>query len=189
MSLVPAFEVGVWNAWWFMIIYPLQWLAVLIIPKHIIADRTGDTQEIQTRQDKIIAFLIHGFWLGATLYSIFLPFQVGTPWLWIGLMLFVAGLVTLVLTMISVAGTPKDKPFTSGVYRFSRHAGYLSMIFVYLGVSIAAVSWLFLLVTVVTFFLLLYQVKKEEAYCCVKFGDAYREYMLRTPRWIGLPKS
>jgi protein-S-isoprenylcysteine O-methyltransferase Ste14 len=62
------------------------------------------------------------------------------------------------------------------------------MILVYLGVSIAAVSWLFLLVTVVTFSLLLYQVRKEESYCCVKFGNAYREYMLRTPRWIGIPK-
>jgi len=188
MSLIPAFEIGLWNAWWFMIIFPLQWLAIIIIPGHI-AERTGDTKGIQTRQDRIVAFLINGLWLGTTLYSIFLPLRVGTPWLWTGLMLFVAGLVTLVLVTISIAGTPTEKPFTSGVYRFSRHPGYLSMILVYLGVSIAAVSWLFLLVTVVTFFLLLYQVKKEEAYCCVKFGDAYREYMLRTPRWIGLPKS
>ena len=187
MLLIPAFEIGLWNAWWFMIIFPLQWLAILIIPGHI-AERTGDTKGIQTRQDRIVAFLINGLWVVATLYSIFLPFRVGTPWLWTGLLLFIAGLVILVLVTISIAGTPTDKPFTSGVYRFSRHPGYLAMILVYLGVSIAAVSWLFLLVTVVTFFLLLYQVKKEEAYCCVKFGDAYREYMNRTPRWIGIPK-
>jgi len=187
MSLIPSFEIGLWNAWWFMIIYPLQWLAILIIPGHIV-ERTGDTQEIQTRLDRIVAFLINGLWIVATLYSIFLPFQVGTPWLWIGLMLFAAGLVILILATISIAGTPKDKPFTSGIYRFSRHPGYLSMIFVYLGVSIAAVSWLFLLVTIITFCLLLYQAKKEEAYCCVKFGNAYREYMLRTARWIGISK-
>jgi len=188
MSLIPAFEIGVLNAWVFMIIFPLQWLAILIIPGHI-AERTGDTKGVQTRQDRIVAFLINGLWGVATLYSIFLPFRVGTPWLWIGLLLFIAGLAILVLATVSIAGTPADKPFTSGAYRFSRHPGYLSMILVYLGVSIAAVSWLFLLVTVVTFFLLLYQVKKEEAYCCVKFGDAYREYMNRTPRWIGIPKS
>jgi protein-S-isoprenylcysteine O-methyltransferase Ste14 len=66
---------------------------------------------------------------------------------------------------------------------------YLSMIFVYLGVSIAAASWLFLLITVITFFLQLYQAKKEERYCCEKYGGAYREYMRRTPRWIGIPKA
>ena len=136
-----------------------------------------------------MAFLLNGLWIVATLYSIFLPFRVGTPWLWIGLFLFIVGLLILVLGTVSIAGTPTDKPFTSGVYRFSRHPGYLAMILVYLGVSIAAASWLFLLVTVVTFFLLFHQVKKEEAYCCVQFGDAYREYMNRTPRWIGIPRS
>ena len=183
MTLIPAFEIGLWNAWWFMIVFPLQWLAILIIPGHI-SERTGGVPG----QDKIVAFLANGLWVIATLYSIFLPFQVGTLWLWIGLSLSIAGLVILVLTTKSIAGTHADKPFTSGVYQLSRHPGYLSMILVYLGVSIAAVSWLFLLVTVVTFSLLLYQVRKEESYCCAKFGKAYREYMLRTPRWIGISK-
>ncbi|MDD5288278.1 MAG: isoprenylcysteine carboxylmethyltransferase family protein [Dehalococcoidales bacterium] len=171
-----------------MIIFPLQWLAVLIVPKNI-AERTSHAPEIiQSRQERIMAFLTQGFWIGATLYSIFVPFRVGTPWLWIGLALFITGLVTLILATVSVAGTPADKPFTSGVYRFSRHPMYLSMIFVYLGVSIAAASWLFLLITVITFFLQLYQAKKEEKYCCKEFGDTYREYMRRTARWIGILK-
>lgn len=189
MSLIPTFEIGLWNAWLFMIIFPLQWLAVLIVPKHF-AERTSHPPEIiQTRRDTIMAFLTQGFWIGATLYSVFLPLQVGTPWLWIGLASFIAGLVTLVLATVSVAGTPTDKPFTSGVYRFSRHPMYLSMIFVYLGVSISAASWLFLLITVITFFLLFHQATKEERYCCEKFGDAYREYVRRTARLIGIPKS
>jgi len=29
----------------------------------------------------------------------------------------------------------------------------------------------------------------EERFCLEKYGDAYREYMNRTPRWIGIPKS
>jgi protein-S-isoprenylcysteine O-methyltransferase Ste14 len=189
MSFIPAFEIGLWNAWWFMIIFPLQWLAVLIVPSHI-AERTSHAPEIiQSRQDKIMAFLTQGFWIGATLYSIFVPFQLGTPWLWIGLAYFIVGLVMLILATFTVAGTPTDKPFTSGIYRLSRHPMYLSMILVYLGVSIAAVSWLFLLITLITYFLQLYQAKKEERYCREKFGDAYREYMRRTARWIGIPKS
>jgi len=28
----------------------------------------------------------------------------------------------------------------------------------------------------------------EERFCLEKYGDAYREYMNRTPRWIGIPK-
>jgi len=29
----------------------------------------------------------------------------------------------------------------------------------------------------------------EERWCLDKYGDAYREYMDRTPKWIGIPKS
>jgi protein-S-isoprenylcysteine O-methyltransferase Ste14 len=189
MSWIPAFEVGVWNAWLFMIIYPLQWLAVLVVPKHI-AERTSHAAEIiQTRQDKIMAFLTQGLWILATLYSVFVPFLVGTPWLWTGLVLFIIGLLILILATLAVAGTPRGKPFTSGVYRYSRHPMYLSMIFVYLGVSIAAASWLFFIITVATFFLQSYQMSKEERYCLEIFGNAYRDYMDTTPRWIGLPKT
>jgi protein-S-isoprenylcysteine O-methyltransferase Ste14 len=189
MSWIPDFEIGVWNAWLFMIIYPLQWLAVVILPKHI-AERTSRAPEIiRTRQDLVMAFLTQGFWIGATLYSIFVPFQTGTPWLWTGLALFAVGLLFLILASVAVAGTPTDKPFTSGVYRFSRHPMYLSMILVYLGVSIAAASWLFFLITIITTFLQCYQMIKEEKFCLDKFGSAYREYMDKTPRWIGIPKT
>jgi protein-S-isoprenylcysteine O-methyltransferase Ste14 len=187
MLWVPSFEIGVWNAWLFMIIYPLQWLAVIILPQHI-AERTNHAPEIiQTRQDKIMAWLTQGFWVGATLYSIFLPFNMGMGWLWAGLVLFIIGLSVLVMASFAVAGTPEERPFASGVYRFSRHPMYFSMFLVYLGVSIAAASWLFFLITVITFFLQRYQAKKEERQCCQQFGNAYREYMGRTPMWLGVP--
>ena len=34
-----------------------------------------------------------------------------------------------------------------------------------------------------------YFIKIEEAQCLGHYGGAYREYMDRTPRWIGIPKS
>jgi protein-S-isoprenylcysteine O-methyltransferase Ste14 len=171
-----------------MIIYPLQWLVVIIIPKQI-GERTSHAPEIiRSRQDLIMAWLTQGFWVGATLYSIFVPFQVGTAWLWVGLALFIAGVTVLVIASLAVAGTQRDKIFKSGIYRFSRHPMYLSMFFVYLAVSIAAASWLFFLITVITFFLQRYQAIKEESQCLKQFGGAYRKYMDRTPRWIGIPK-
>jgi protein-S-isoprenylcysteine O-methyltransferase Ste14 len=32
-------------------------------------------------------------------------------------------------------------------------------------------------------------VQSEEPSLIEKYGDAYKEYMNRTPRWIGIPKS
>jgi protein-S-isoprenylcysteine O-methyltransferase Ste14 len=34
-----------------------------------------------------------------------------------------------------------------------------------------------------------YLIKIEEAQCLGHYKAAYREYMNKTPRWIGMPKS
>ena len=189
MSWIPAFEIGVWNAWIFMAIFPLQWLAVLIVPKHI-AERTSHPADFkQDRRGKVMGRVTEIFWIGATLYSIFLPLNTGTAWLYVGLGVFIIGFMILIFATLSVARTSARDPFTGGIYRFSRHPMYLSMILVYIGVSIAAGSWLFLLITITTFFLQRFQLMQEEQYCCEKFGHVYREYMNRTPRWIGIPKT
>jgi protein-S-isoprenylcysteine O-methyltransferase Ste14 len=189
MTWIPAFRPGIGNAWLFMIIYPLQWLAVLLLPGRI-AERTSHAPEIiQTRQDRVMSFLTQGVWIGATLYSIFIPLHVGTPWFWSGLALFLVGLAILVLASVSVARTPANEPFSSGIYRFSRHPMYLSMILVYLGVSVASVSWVFLFITAGTVFLQRYQMLKEETHCRECFGQAYLAYMALTARWFGLPRK
>jgi protein-S-isoprenylcysteine O-methyltransferase Ste14 len=87
-----------------------------------------------------------------------------------------------------VARAEAGEPFTGGIYRFSRHPMYLSMILVYTAVSLAAVSWLFLVITIMTFFLQRFQAIQEERYCQEKFGQAYRQYLARTPRWWGVPR-
>ena len=189
MSLMPAFEIGIWNAWLFMIVFPLQWLTVAIFPERI-GQRTGSPPGTgQDRRIRLINLATMALWVISSLYSIFLPLHIATAWFYVGLGAFIIGVVLLVFTTVNIYHTPSSEPFTRGAYRFSRHPGYLSMIFIYLGASIAAASWLFLLITVITFFLLRYEVWLEETYCGGKFGRAYREYMDRTPRWIGLPKS
>jgi len=187
MSWVPAFDPGVWNGWLFMIIYPLQWLAVIVVPKHI-AERTSHAAEIfRSRKDKVMAWFTQGLWIAATLYSIFVPFRTGTAWMWVGLAFFVAGLAVLVAATLQVGRTPPGEPFSVGIYRYSRHPMYLSMLLVYMAVSIAAASWLFFLIPLATFFLQRYQAMKEEDYCCRELGQVYREYMAATSRWFGLP--
>ena len=188
MSLTPAFKWGLCNGWLFMIVFPLQWLAVVVLPARIAA-RTGHPAELRlSRGARIMSGLTQFFWIGATLYSIFLPLRPGTTWFTAGLLVFAGGLALLISATFSVARAEAGKPFTSGIYRFSRHPMYLSMILVYAAVSVAAASWLFTLITLITIVLQRYQAIQEERYCLDRFGQAYREYMARTPRWLGVPR-
>jgi len=185
MSWVPAFKIGLWNAWLFMIVYPLQWLVVVLLPKRV-AERTGHPSDRQKgRKGRLWDWATQGLWIGATLYSIFLPLRVPTGWFYAGLGIFALGLAVLVSATVSVFRTPPGQPFIRGIYGISRHPMYLSMIIVYTAVSIAAASWLFFLLTAATFFLQRRQMIQEEESCRLRFGRSYIDYMDRTRRWIG----
>jgi len=129
-------------------------------------------------------------WLLAVVYSIFLPLQLGTIWFYVGLPIALVGLITFTIGIVPFATTPvEDEPITRGLYRYSRHPMYVTQALMFIGVSIASASWVFLLFAIGYSILSFVGAIPEERSCLEKYGDAYRDYMNRTPRWIGMPKS
>jgi protein-S-isoprenylcysteine O-methyltransferase Ste14 len=126
---------------------------------------------------------------GLFIYSIFLPLQLGTTWFYVGLALCVLGVVTWIIAIVNIADIPLGEPWNKGLYRYSRHPMYLGLFLTLIGAGIASTSWIFLLFSIVFIILCALLVSAEERFCLDKFGTPYREYMARTPRWIGLPKS
>jgi protein-S-isoprenylcysteine O-methyltransferase Ste14 len=119
----------------------------------------------------------------AFVYSIFLPLRLGTIWFYIGLPIALVGVVTYAMVIVSFATNPIGKePVTTGLYRYSRHPMYITQLVMFIGVGIASASWLFLLLTIVYRAPSLIYVGSEEHICVEKYGDAYRQYMERTPK-------
>jgi len=128
-------------------------------------------------------------WLLGVIYSIFLPLKLGTIWFYVGLPISLVGLITFTMVIVTFATTPiENEPLTKGPYRYSRHPMYVTQALMFTGVSIASASWVFLLFTIVYTILSVICASPEERFCLEKYSDAYREYMNRTPRWIGMPK-
>ena len=192
MSLIPAFEIGIWNAWILQVLFFLT----LIVPNSLMSKegrkRTKSaTQSVPfSRTQKILAYSTHVLIMPFTiLYSIFLPLKIGTVWLYVGLAIFSLALVISVITSINFATTPLDEPVTKGVYRMSRHPIYLSGFLLYAGIGIATASWVILLCAILWIVLFHIVLPSEEHFLLEKYGDPYREYINKTPRWIGFPKS
>ncbi|MCP8316120.1 MAG: isoprenylcysteine carboxylmethyltransferase family protein, partial [archaeon] len=93
------------------------------------------------------------------------------------------------VAIVNIATAPYGEPFTKGAYRYSRHPMYLGQILTLIGVTIASASWVFLLLSIALMILSHLVTIPEERLCLESYGDAYREYMDRTSRWIGIPKS
>jgi len=189
MSLVPAFEIGIWNAWIFMISFILQMLAVLLLGKGVWARSSLPAGINRSKLEKSAPLVGNSVWGLTTLYSIFLPLKLGTLWFYIGLPVFLVGLVILAVATVNFATVPVEKPATKGAYYFSRHPLYLSMFIIYIGTGIASASWLFLLLGLANAFWVHIESRVEERYCLERYNKDYREYINRTPRWLGLPKS
>ena len=192
MTLIPAFELGIWNVW-------ILQLLVLLIPyiPYLFLSKEGRKRMRRmasfvpsNRAEKVLAWSTHLVIAPIViLYSIFLPLKLDTAWLYVGLIIIALGLAMQCMTTISVANTPLDKPVTQGPYRISRHPFYFTGFLTMFGMGIAGASWVVLLFALLWIAFFYIVVPTEERFLLKNYGDAYREYMNRTPRWIGIPKS
>lgn len=191
MSIVPVFEIGLWNAWILMLYLPLHPLIMIIIDKAV---GTGDIFKkmwtpAYSKTERIINIFDTVLFFGLLIYSIFLPLQLGTAWFYVGLALCALGVVIWTIAIVNIVDIPFGEPWTKGLYRYSRHpmnlAGYLILI----GAGIASASWVFLLFSIVYIILSAILEITEERSCLEKFGTAYRKYLNKTPRWLGITKS
>jgi len=185
MSLVPEFELGLWNAW--ILILPVIFLQ--IFGAKILGKRGSGEDWGHTKKEKILNIASSSIVLAPYAYSIFLPLKLGATWFYAGLLVYLLGLFVEVSAMLSFYTTPVGKPVTKGVYSISRHPMYLGHFFINISIGIACLSWIFLLVAILAVIIEYSAVASEERACLKQYGAAYREYMNRTPRWIGIPKS
>jgi protein-S-isoprenylcysteine O-methyltransferase Ste14 len=187
LSLIPAFEFGLWNAW--VLVIPM--LIILFSDMRVTASReSGEGGDFKlTKKENRILNAVFIPMIVSWVYAVFLPLQFGTIWLYSGLIILLFGMVFTIVAILNFATSPKDKVITNGLYRFTRNPTYTGIIFMNVGLGIACISWLFLLLTAVMMIMFNAVLSAEERYCLYRFGDEYQKYKNRTPRWIGIPKS
>ena len=196
MSLTPEFELGLWNAWIITVLgFVLPNITSYIMPKkykEVVKKRMGKLKWSEFSKTVKIVFIITQVIIMpfTIIYSFFLPLKLGIVWFYVGLPISILGIIMPFMAQVSFAAAPLDKPITTGVYRISRNPEYFSVFLQYLGIGISCLSWVFVLCAVawiISFHIEV--VQSEEPSLIEKYGDAYKEYMNRTPRWIGIPKS
>ena len=190
MSLTPTFDIGIWNAWIFMLLYLLTLPLLRSISKDALekSDVAAPKNLYTKTENRIVSFYQYSFLL-AFIYSIFLPLKLGTTWFYIGLPICLIGFILLLIAYLNFAASPLGEPLTGGLHRYSRHPVYLTQIIFFIGIGIATASWVFLLFTILRTISSFMLVNPEERFCVEKYGDAYRTYINKTPRWLGLPKT
>ena len=137
-----------------------------------------------------VVFMILG-WLA----ELRLPTTVLTGPLWgrIGIGLIVPAVVIVLIAVVQFwrARTSPEpwRPTTAivetGLFRYSRNPMYLAGALVHVGIALLLGS-LWIAASLLPALVVLHYgvIRREEIYLTRKFGDAYRSYLARVPRWL-----
>lgn len=189
MSFFPVHSIGILNLWVLMALFSLPILFTISIKRHVFRATSSQFKSSRTRGEFRVFLAAKFYMMFYFIYSIFIPLNFDSTSATVGLLIYIAGfsVYSSAWTIIAISG--EGKLFIHGPFRYSRHPVYLSAAVMFLGAGLFSNSVLFLLLSILTGISHMHNAKDEERICLETFGDEYRAYMDRTPRWIGLRRS
>ncbi len=183
MELWPALNIGWLNGWILLAIeFTIQGFLLLVFPKDVVS-RLFDRSAWSDKQ-KIFTVLGKVFSLVCLVLIIFTPLKGHSVVFPVGLIIYVIGILGLVVSMINFKDTSMDQPVTKGVYKFSRHPQIVSLFIIFFGICLALGSWAALIALLLSKVLQHYGIIGEEEVCLEQYGESYRNYMGRVPRYF-----
>lgn len=183
MELIPTLKLGWLNGWILIFLLYLTYIILLkIFPKDVVErlyDKSG-----RSKRHKVIIYTGSFF---AFIYFgliIFTPLKIDSAVFIPGIILYVFGLLGFVVALFNFRSAPLDQPTTSGLYRISRHPQQLMFFVTFIGICMAVGSWLALFTQIISSLFLHSRILAEEKACLDRYGDSYRGYMERVPRYF-----
>jgi protein-S-isoprenylcysteine O-methyltransferase Ste14 len=183
MEFFPYLRIGWLNGWLAVVLLGLtEGILFLAFPKLVVArlfDRSGwsQRQRALTVAGKLFALV-------CLILIALTPLKVGSLVFMIGAILVALGWMGLVKALFDFKNTSLDEPVTRGLYRLSRHPQIVMASFVLLGTCIAIGSWSALVLLVVARLLEHLGIVAEEEICLKQYGESYRAYLKRVPRYF-----
>jgi protein-S-isoprenylcysteine O-methyltransferase Ste14 len=111
---------------------------------------------------------------------------------WIGVTGYAFGIAWLIWMFISLGSNLTDTVVTrkaayfveSGPYRYVRNPMYSGILILGLSLGLAMGTWLMPLAATAMFLMLAWRTRREEVFLIARFGEVYRDYMLRVGRFF-----
>ena len=183
MEFFPQLELALLGGWILLLIefsIPLLSLS-LVSPeiRHRLVDRShfSKKQKIYLISSKLFAVTL-------LLLIFFTPLSLNSLEFSIGLIIFIFGILGLIYALISYIKTPVNEPVTTGLYKISRHPQDTSISIAFFGICVCTGSLIALLILFMSKFVKHISVLAEEEACIELYGETYKEYMKKIPRYF-----
>lgn len=185
-------EVGFYNLWLFLVLgYAIIWASMAWANRK--RGKPFECPEIYELYGKKRIFVC-GYlpFIALLIGSIFVTINIETLF-WIGLLIFISGIILNIMAMHSFARFT-GRLNTTGIYRYSRNPMYVGWFLFVLGLnlmgwSISLINTIFMVLSILWIVATHWSVLHEESFLENGYGNSFREYMKKVPRYVGIPKK
>ena len=182
--------IGFYNLWLILVgIGIFAWIVMEIADK-LRGARIENKEDHRNVKISVVSGLSLLVFLIVTMYT---PIVIGTLF-WIGCFLIILVGIIYVLAIIAFVKAKKGLT-TIGIYKMSRNPMYIAMFLLFIAFILMAwnassiMGILTLIIALFNMIVIHWMVLREEHFLSKKYRKTYNEYMNRTPRYIGIPKS
>jgi protein-S-isoprenylcysteine O-methyltransferase Ste14 len=183
MAWFPKPSAAWLNGWILLVVYGIVFgIVVRSFPRDVIS-RLYD-KSYWTRRQRVLTAV--GKLCASVLFLLlaFSPLRIGHIVFVVGMGMYALGMTGVVIALVDFAGAAADQPATHGLYRISRNPQWTMLVLVFVGVCLTVGSWMATLLLACAAVFYHFRLLAEERSCLARYGDAYRDYMARVPRYF-----
>jgi protein-S-isoprenylcysteine O-methyltransferase Ste14 len=185
VQTLPDFRVGLLNGWLPLILYFVGFLLALVsFSGQARARLFEDPKYGMPTGVKVVRLLGQVAMVACFGMMVFTPLMPGAPVFLVGVVIYAAGYGTMMVALHYFKHTPADQVVVAGPYRLSRNPQWVGLVLVLAGAAIMTGVWLYLGITLVVAIIYHLQILAEEKACLEQYGDSFRAYVAKIPRYF-----
>jgi protein-S-isoprenylcysteine O-methyltransferase Ste14 len=185
MKINPELQIGILNGWIPLVFYFIGLIvSVSLYSKEARIWLFNNPKDKKKRVLMFVRLFGQLAMMAYILMMVMTPMNINKPVLIVGAAIYSIGYILEMSALYYFRRTPVGQPVVEGPYRFSRNPQWLGLFLVLLGSAIAAGIWLYIGIVAIVGIIYHIQILDEETACIKKYGESYREYMNRIPRYF-----
>ena len=185
MELIPTIEIGWLNGWILLCLFYLIYSVFLItFPKNVRAKLFYYDRARWSKKHRVFYVIGKVTVLFYIVLIIFSPLKIGSNVFIPGTIIYFLGLFGFIIALSNFKNMPSNQPITKGFYKISRHPQIIMLFILGIGICISIGSWLALFILIISKLFSHFRNIEEEKACLEQYGDSYRAYMKRVPRYF-----
>ena len=176
------FRLSIWNVWVLSLPFFIIGLFFMGMKKEV-AKRMSDMTGYSDRE-RAFTLLASVAPYPFMIVTVWTPFTTTLPLLYLGISLYVIGMVLYTASLKAIIRTSSDELFARGPYRYTRNPLYVAATIVFMGICFVTGNILlagYLAVAVVPQH---FMILAEERICKDRYGSAFEDYLKRVPRYL-----